>query len=99
MGEAHSTVLNWRPPTFEACIRVAVVLLGAAVALWTALIPSNQSATVAMGAALVAAVYSLIICRRNWMLVIVFFFLAYCSYSILCAQYLNIVGNSPYNCC
>lgn len=58
--------------------------------------PGSETSAIAMAAATALSVYGAVICRANWLLVIPFLFLAYCSYSILCAMYLGLVEQSPY---
>lgn len=97
MSRMKATIRRLEPLTISAYAQLIVVILGVAVALWTALAPTNQSATVAIIAAFVVSAYLLVVSRKNWLLAIVFVFLTYCIYSILCAQYLDLVGDSPYN--
>lgn len=78
-------------------VRLLFVFAGVVSASFVMLSPSSGSALVAMFCALVLCIYMACVSRRNWLLLISFLFLAYCIYSIICAQYLDLVGYTPYN--
>ena len=58
--------------------------------------PGPATSAIAMVTATVLSIYGVVVCRNNWLLVVPFVFLAYCSYSISCAMYFGLVEWSPY---
>lgn len=81
-------------PTFA--MRV-LVLMGAAVALVVNYFePSDSSAAFAASMTILLSFYLVIVARKNWLLVVVFSFIALCCYSFCVVNYFNVQIISPY---
>lgn len=76
--------------------RLLLLLMAVAVEILSLVVPTDQTATLAMSACVVLSAYLLFDSRGSWMLSIVYAFIAYSCYSILCAVYLGITSPTPY---
>lgn len=76
--------------------RFALLVAACVIEVLSLAFPCNPLATLAMFACVILSGYLLFESRRNWILVIVYAFLAYSCYSVLCAVYLQIISSSPY---
>lgn len=76
--------------------RLLLLAVACVVEVLSLVLPCNSLASLAMLSCVILSGYLLFDSRGNWILVIVYAFLAYSCYSILCAVYLQVISPSPY---
>lgn len=77
-------------------VRLALLVLATVIEILSLAVPGDGVATLAMLACVIVSGYLIYESRNNWTLVIVYAFIAYSCYSILCAVYLGVTGPTPY---